>query len=166
MRYLIRNFTRNYSNFKGRASQTEFLLTIFFHSIAFALILAIILAIAVYIETDRIFLRRIMSLRASYLVFVTAVPIMGALSLLPLLSLSARRLHDANKPTAALFLLLIPILNFVTFYWLLLPSHPTANRWGEVPPNTAIPPKEGVQNLAKTDATDGESQPVNMEEMQ
>jgi uncharacterized membrane protein YhaH (DUF805 family) len=53
--------------------------------------------------------------------------------ILPSLSVSVRRLHDTNKSGWMMLLSLIPIVNLVLLYFVVLPSDAQANQYGETP---------------------------------
>jgi uncharacterized membrane protein YhaH (DUF805 family) len=60
-----------------------------------------------------------------------AIVILGAL--LPNLAAGARRMHDMGKSGWWLLLSIIPLVGLVVLYWLVQPTVPEANEYGEAP---------------------------------
>jgi uncharacterized membrane protein YhaH (DUF805 family) len=53
--------------------------------------------------------------------------------LLPAIAVGARRLHDIGRSGWFLLLGLVPLVNLVLLYFLVQPSQPEANEYGELP---------------------------------
>ncbi len=72
-----------------------------------------------------------------YLVAMVIHPILGMIAslglLLPQLGAGVRRLHDMGKSGWWLLLSIIPLVGLVVIYWLVQPTMPEANEYGEAP---------------------------------
>lgn len=108
----------NYSNFKGRASRSEFWYFVLASSLLFAVPDTISL---VYLCRGEVTTSILFSL-FELLIFV------------PMLALIIRRLHDVGKSGWYILVSLIPIVGgIITFVWFVTPGQPFENRWGDVP---------------------------------
>jgi uncharacterized membrane protein YhaH (DUF805 family) len=131
MNWYLKVLKEHYFDFKGRARRTEFWMFILIN-IIISVILAVLddlLGLNFGSKEQNGFLSTIYSL----LIFV------------PGLSVTVRRLHDANKSGWYYALILIPIIGWI---WLLVllctDSFPKGNKWGENP--------KGTGNNAEIDA--------------
>ena len=108
MDYYIDAF-RNYVNFNGRATRTQYWMFMLFNIIA-----QIILAVV--------------TLVLPFLSFLGTVYSLGVL--LPSLAIGARRLHDTGRSAWWLLLLLVPFIGaIVLLIFYVLPGTPGANRF-------------------------------------
>ena len=108
MDYYIDAF-RNYVNFNGRATRTQYWMFMLFNIIA-----QIILAVV--------------TLVLPFLSFLGTVYSLGVL--LPSLAIGARRLHDTDRSAWWLLLLLVPFIGaIVLLIFYVLPSTPGVNRF-------------------------------------
>lgn len=106
----------NYLNFNGRSTRREYWMFTLFFYIIFILLCALSL-----IHDDLIILAFI------YL----------AISIIPNLSISVRRLHDVNKSGWFLLLHALPLGGIVILIFACFESDPTENKWGK-PPSTQL----------------------------
>ncbi len=122
----IQNVLKNYANFEGRASRSEFWWFYLFHlfTVFGGLFVLFLLAAAAEAALGR----------------ESAAPIAGILMLLlvvvwlglaiPSLAVSVRRLHDTDHSGAWLLLAFVPFGFIVLLVWYLTPSSLGANRYG------------------------------------
>jgi len=97
---------QKYAVFSGRATRSEY----------WWFILSVFLAAVIGIVIHEI---------------LYAIVVLG--SLLPNWAASVRRLHDIGKSGWWILLSLIPIVGLIVLYWLVQPSVPEANEYGEAP---------------------------------
>jgi uncharacterized membrane protein YhaH (DUF805 family) len=108
----IKTCLTNYVNFKGRASRSEFwwfvLFTVIVHFVCGAL-------------SDKLQI------------------IIGLILFLPYLAVSVRRLHDIGKNWHWILIGIIPLIGaLVLIYFYVQKSAPTANAFGDVPPDADV----------------------------
>ena len=117
---------KNYVNFSGRARRSEFWYYILFLWIIY---------IALYI----IFMQVVNDLSdwKSAIYIVLLYLFIYLFTFLPSLAVSVRRLHDVNRTGKWIFLLFVPILNFLIaiafLIWSLSPGTDGANNYGDDP---------------------------------
>jgi uncharacterized membrane protein YhaH (DUF805 family) len=120
--YFITIIEKKYAKFRGRATRKEFwnflLLVILFD--------LMILGIGEEIKTNLI-------ISQNSWTFITAMEILlGLFTLLPLIAIGTRRLHDIGKSGWWSLILLIPFLGvLILLVLLLLPSEDRVNRYGQ-----------------------------------
>lgn len=102
----IKTCISKYADFSGRASRSEYWW--FF----LAQILGVVIALAIH-------------------PILYAIVLLG--SLLPNWAAAARRMHDMGKSGWWLLLSIIPLVGLIVIYWLVQPTMPEANEYGEAP---------------------------------
>lgn len=67
---------------------------------------------------------------------ISFIPFAGFLTMVPMLAVSWRRMHDTGKSGAYFLINLIPLVGQILWIiWAVKPSEPHANQYGEVPGN-------------------------------
>ncbi len=113
---------RHYFDFKGRASRAEYWWFWFINMIVGS-IFAIPLQIAIINEND-----------SQILLFMIPAVLYGLITLIPRLSVLARRLHDTGRSAFNIFWGLIPLLGgLIVFYFLVSRGEERRNHWGPDP---------------------------------
>lgn len=108
----------NYSNFKGRASRSEF----WYFALVSSLLFAIPDTISLFYLCKGEITTSILFSSLELLIFV------------PVLALIIRRLHDVGKSGWCILFSLIPVVGgIIMFVWLITPGQPFENRWGDIP---------------------------------
>ena len=114
----------NYTNFEGRASRSEYWW--------FALFNLIVNIVTFVIDST---LGTMITYDMGYVGFIALLAL-----LLPFLSVSVRRLHDLGKSGWWLLIAIIPIVNFMGIFviivFTLMEGEEQPNQYGEVPTNT------------------------------
>ena len=130
-------YLKNYFNFEGRASRSEFWwaylgqyavsMVVYMISMFFCGFLIPILAINIDSDMDE----------ATFfgILFLSMIPmiIFGLAIAIPMLGVSARRLHDIGKSGWWYLISLIPFGGLLLIYWWAQPSEMRPNQYGEVP---------------------------------
>lgn len=121
---------KNWKNFTGRASRSEYWWVVLFQAMVGFVIMAllIILLIAIGVMTDGSNVG--MGLAA---VLVTSLgAIFGIATIVPTLAVTARRLHDTNQSGWMYLLSFIPYVgSFIVIYLLAQPSNPAGARFDD-----------------------------------
>jgi uncharacterized membrane protein YhaH (DUF805 family) len=119
----IKMFWLNYATFQGRTSRTTFWWTI-----AFLLLATAAISIVFPAQPSAVNLWGHIVTQDRY---STAQRLWSLIILLPVLALTARRLHDTNRSAHALWYLLIPFAGVImVFIWVLERSEQSENRFG------------------------------------
>ncbi len=122
----VQSGLKNYVNFEGRASASEYWWFTLFHLIA--TILPFVLAFFAAVSAKS------MGWVAVILVILGFVIMLGLI--LPQLSVLARRLHDSDRSAAWILIGFIPTLvAIVLIVFACMPSTPAANKYGPAPGN-------------------------------
>ncbi|MDD7317803.1 MAG: DUF805 domain-containing protein [Prevotella sp.] len=105
---------KNYCNFKGRASRSEF----WFFCLAYTVLYAVASMLSSIIGDANFIL----------------VSVLGLVLCLPMLGVCWRRFHDIGKSGAWYLLMLIPVIGWIIniILWT-KPSQPGSNRFGDEP---------------------------------
>lgn len=112
MKWYIQAF-KNYINFEGRASRSEYWFFFLFNVIAAVICIGLTFAASWMINL--------------YYLFVLAV-------IIPTLSVSIRRLHDIGKTGWWYLIVVVPLLGaLVVLYFFVQPSQPGSNQYGSSP---------------------------------
>lgn len=106
---------KQFADFKGRASRTEFWYFMLFNFLGH-------LSISIFA-----------GIVESEVVLGLGNGIFALAMLVPRLAVSVRRLHDSGKSGWFMLFMLFPPCMIVLFIFFLLKSDPTTNKWGSVP---------------------------------
>ena len=101
----ISRFYANYSNFKGRASRSEY----WFVSLYSTIVQIPLYALALITGTTDPYT----GVAQPNLTFLGLLVLFGLINFVPGLAVGVRRLHDTNKPGALLFVALIPCVGSI-----------------------------------------------------
>ncbi|MFK7803378.1 MAG: DUF805 domain-containing protein [Anaerolineae bacterium] len=113
---------RHYFDFKGRASRAEYWWFWFINMIVGS-IFAIPLQIAVINEDE-----------SQMLLFMVPAALYGLITIIPRLSVMARRLHDTGRSAFSAAWIFLPVIgSFIVLYFLLQRSEERTNHWGRDP---------------------------------
>lgn len=131
-------YFKNYANFKGRASKSEF-----WYSYLFTLIIGMVLGfIGSFCSTFVIELTN-----ASFeeqavinLVFNSLSNLFSIATFIPSLAVAVRRLHDTGKSGGYFFISLIPIVGIILLIIQLAKDSEWDNQWGPGNPQNSRPP--------------------------
>ena len=146
----IKKSFAKFCSFKGRSRRSEF--WFFYLFINLIIMIPAIIFIMIFVKD---IIKAIKSLKFLYkhhkddddddddddevysdlwpLIVIGVLLLISVILLIPLISLSVRRLHDIGKSGCYLFLCLIPFGFFVIFIFLLEDSHPNVNIYGTSP---------------------------------
>lgn len=113
MHLLLDPITKRFFDFDGRASRKEFWI---FYSFIFSLLIAF-----VSINLDK------------YEYIGLIIIIIVLISLIPLLSLQVRRLHDIGFSGYWILLNLLPLIGFLLYIFACFPSQKETNKYGPHP---------------------------------
>ncbi|TCK62298.1 DUF805 domain-containing protein [Seleniivibrio woodruffii] len=106
---------KNWSDFKGRATRTEYWMFTLFNFAAYAVL--------------------------GFLDFFAGLSLLDALYslavLIPLLAVTVRRLHDTDRSGFWIFILLVPFIGLIVLIVFLAQESRTDNRYGTNPKKTA-----------------------------
>lgn len=135
-------YLKNYCNFSGRASRSEFwwaYLAQYAASMVLCFILYIFMGIIIFAT-----MATSQSEEALTLILMLGIIIpMGIFSLallLPTLGATVRRLHDTGRSGWYYLISFIPLIGgLILIYWLALPSEMCDNRYGPVPNLESVP---------------------------
>ena len=121
-------FLNHYCDFNGRASRSDFWWPVLacYGAITVLSILCIIFA-NLYDSYDVGFYYFM------YIVFFILISAVQLGSVLPLLGLGVRRLHDIGKSGVLYLVGLIPFAGLILFYWWTKESEPYPNQYGDIP---------------------------------
>lgn len=142
----IRTVLSKYADFNGRARRSEFwwyyLATVIVVSVLYLVL--IVPGLTAYatatLEAANAGSTTIPAMPGSLSVGYAVVGLVGLALLLPTLAVIVRRLHDADKPGALAFLLLIPFVNFILLIvWGVSTGTPGPNQFGPDPKAPAQP---------------------------
>lgn len=121
MKYFVKGF-ENYANFSGRATRTEYWMFYLFYTIFYFLIYGIIF-VGASMENDTV----VMAGSALVVLYVLG-------TLLPMWTVSVRRLHDIGKSGWFILINMIPIAGAIWFLVLMCTdSQPGSNSYGANP---------------------------------
>lgn len=116
-------YCKNYSNFSGRASKLEY---------CWIWLLTQAISVLEYILSI-ILQTNFGSTEAAWTILIVN-SIIAAVTTIPSLSLTIRRLHDIGKPWTWCFIILIPIAGpFIFLYYMMIKNSDGDNRWGPAP---------------------------------
>lgn len=136
--FIINTYLRNYANFEGRASKSQFWCSMLFNLIAFMAIIFLAILLGVIIHS----IKNAMMSSVSHvgtdnyvgLFMLLGIIVYAIAFTLPNIAVSVRRLHDTGKGGQWFFISLVPYLGFI---WLLilcsLKGEDKPNRFGEIP---------------------------------
>ncbi|MDJ0946647.1 MAG: DUF805 domain-containing protein [Kiloniellales bacterium] len=130
---------RNFGNFWGRSGRAEFWLWMLF---GFCLLWTMSFSVALVegfgaldmsaAAFGRAFTEKTGGLETPLKIFLLAF---SAVTFLPSLALSVRRLHDTGRSGAWILIQLVPVVGaFVLLYFFVMPGDPEPNRYGPPPP--------------------------------
>lgn len=118
-------YFENYFNFSGRASKLEY---------CWIWMLTQAISVLEYILSI-ILQTNFGSTEAAWTILIVN-SIIAAVTTIPSLSLTIRRLHDIGKPWTWCFIILIPIAGlFIFLYYMMIKNSDGDNRWGPAPGN-------------------------------
>ncbi|MDE6650413.1 MAG: DUF805 domain-containing protein, partial [Muribaculaceae bacterium] len=117
-------FIDHYCDFKGRASRSDFWWSFLACWGACSVLMILIMLVGDSYNSFCKFL---------FWVFTILLSVIQVGSILPLLGLGVRRLHDIGKSGVMYLLALIPFGVFVLYYWWAQESEPCPNQYGDVP---------------------------------
>ncbi|WP_295521728.1 DUF805 domain-containing protein [uncultured Stenotrophomonas sp.] len=119
---------KRYAQFEGRANRREYwMFQLFLMLVAVAIsLLGGVLAIIMRGNED--------ALAAIVMGFMGLLGLVWLATLLPLIAVTVRRLHDCNQSGWLYLLALVPGGGLVILVFALLPGTPEENRYGPVPP--------------------------------
>ena len=128
-------YLKNYCNFSGRASRSEFwwaFLAQYALSMIFSCFLYILMII-VMVVTDTVSDSDPLAMVGAMMIVFIPMLIFALALFLPMLGVTVRRLHDTGRSGWYYLISLIPIVGFILYYWLALPSDMCENEYGPVP---------------------------------
>ena len=132
----IKLFFRNYFNFSGRSTRSEYWYIF--------LIFCLVGVAFTFILVAEVLLDVPDSFGVATIAMMMGI---GAAMLIPMYAVTVRRLHDAGQSGWMMLLLLIPLIGTVTiFVFTLMESQPNANQWGPVPNPNVIPYSNNPHN--------------------
>jgi len=119
---------KRYAQFEGRANRREYwMFQLFLMLVAVAIsLLGGVLAIIMRGNED--------ALAAIVMGFMGLLSLVWLATLLPLIAVTVRRLHDCNQSGWLYLLALVPGGGLVILVFALLPGTPEENRYGPIPP--------------------------------
>lgn len=125
MNYFLDVLLDNYANFKGRARRKEYwMFTLIWLLIAMALSL-----LAAFFDTQEM-----MTQRAKMPFWGGLLVMFSLLTTLPMLAVTARRLHDVGKSGWFQLISYVPVIgNLYLLYLLIQDGEPGVNKWGPNP---------------------------------
>ncbi|MDE6267161.1 MAG: DUF805 domain-containing protein [Muribaculaceae bacterium] len=147
-------YLKNYCNFSGRASRSEFWWS-YLAQYAMMMILYCVMIFLTIITTTILMAMDAEETTASIVtMLICAGPmiILGLILLLPSLGVTVRRLHDTGRSGWYILISLIPLAGLILYYWLALPSDMYENQYGPVP-NVEQLPWENNSNSTFSDNT-------------
>ena len=113
--------TNKYSDFKGRASRSEYWLFVLVN-VAISIVFQILMSVVRGSTTGTLFVAGFFG-------------VIGLALLVPGLAISVRRMHDIGKGGEWIFINLVPFIGAIWFLVLCIKEgEPTANRFGEPQP--------------------------------
>ena len=119
----VKGLFKNYANFKGRASKSEFWFTylaVFLANMVISTGLGTIIGLIVGITGNE---------ELVFLSFLTYIPAIALF--IPMLAAAVRRFHDIGYPGTRYFMALIPFAGFIIFLIdMCKESDPNDNQWG------------------------------------
>ena len=113
---------KRYAQFEGRANRREYWMFQLFLLMVSAVLMVPLVA-GLVMQSDVLGI-------ASIILFV----VFWLATVLPVISVTVRRLHDCNQSCWMYLLAFIPFGGLVIFVFALLPGTPAANQYGPVPP--------------------------------
>lgn len=134
-------YLKNYCNFSGRASRSEFWWA-FLAQYAIMMIAYCLLIFLTIISTTILMAFDAEESTASIvtaLICAGPMVILGLILLLPLLGVTVRRLHDTGRSGWYYLIGFIPLAGLILYYWLALPSEMYDNQYGPVPNVETMP---------------------------
>ena len=147
-------YLKNYCNFSGRASRSEFWWS-YLAQYAMMMVLYCVMIFLTIITTTILMAMDAEETTASIVTaLICAGPmiILGLILLLPSLGVTVRRLHDTGRSGWYILISLIPLAGLILYYWLALPSDMYENQYGPVP-NVEQLPWENNTNSTFSDNT-------------
>ncbi|WP_312709383.1 DUF805 domain-containing protein [Stenotrophomonas sp.] len=119
---------KRYAQFEGRANRREYWMFQLFLLLATAAVslLAGVLAIIMHSNES--------ALAAIVMGLMALLGLMWLVTIVPLIAVTVRRLHDCNQSGWLYLLALVPGGGVVILVFALLPGTPQENRYGPVPP--------------------------------
>ncbi|MDE6338593.1 MAG: DUF805 domain-containing protein, partial [Muribaculaceae bacterium] len=121
-------FKDHFCDFNGRASRSDFWWPVLaVAGASAALTILMIICGAIYGATYGGFWK------VCSWIFDIVLIIVQLGSILPILGLGVRRLHDIGKPGILILIGLIPFVGLILFYWWAQESEPYPNQYGNVP---------------------------------
>ena len=118
---------KNYTNFTGRARRKEYWMFLLFHY----LIMVILFFIIGFTSEEFSDIKEI-NMISIICVFLLVIYILG--TILPLLAITARRLHDTDKSAWWYLICIIPYIGrFIILIFTCMDSYGGTNKWGVNP---------------------------------
>ena len=121
MEYFIRAY-KNYFDFKGRATRREFWVFNFMYFMISLILVIGFPLIDYFVGGGKGYIFAFGWISEIFLFLV---------SIIPICSLTARRLHDVGKSGWWQLLYLVPIAGFVVLYWTIKKGNPSDNKFGK-----------------------------------
>ncbi len=135
--YYKKCLTKDYANFKGRASREEYWMFVLVNALIM-LPLAIVIAIEGEKNIYEFIFNQLINSEKGKLFFITFIYVLYSIIItLPALAVKTRRLHDRGRTGKLILLEYIPFLGFIAtiilFVMCVLPGKAGENRYGHNP---------------------------------
>ena len=132
---------RQYANFRGRASRTEFWMFMLFNSIVLLVLVGLILTLGHFFP--RLFYHR------DFLFVFVVIATYLSVVIIPMTALTVRRLHDTERGAEYLLYAFLPIVGWLIQITILCcPSDEGENDYGVPPLTEPIVPKNSLRQKA------------------